>query len=76
MYIFEAYNVKNLLKLRFSAFGSVEKTISHGRKLLGAYSKAYFAWKIECQLSKTLKLENIIFSNIAGNHLKRCALMR
>ena len=53
-----------------------EKTISHGRKLLGAYFKAYFDWKIECQLSKTLKPKNNIFSKIAGNHLKRCALMR
>ena len=53
-----------------------QKTISHGRKVLGAYFKAYFDWKIECQLSKTLNPKNTIFSKIAGNHIKRCALMR
>ena len=38
-----------------------QKTIYHGRKLLGAYFKAYFNWKIECQLSKTLKPKNMKF---------------
>ena len=37
------------------------KTIPHGRKLLGAYFKAYFGWKNDGQLPETLKPKKHIF---------------
>ena len=46
------------------------------KKLLGAYSKAYFDWNIDGQLHKILKPKICIFSMMAGNHAKRRALMR
>ena len=52
-----------------------QKTIPHGRKLLGAYFKAYFEWKNDGQLAKTLKSKICIYSKMAGNHAKRRALM-
>ena len=52
-----------------------QKTIPHGQKLLGAYSKVHFDWKSDSQLPKILKPKICEFSNMAGNHAKRCALM-
>ena len=41
--------------------GDYQKTVSHGRKLLGAYFKAYFYWKVDGYLSETLKPKICIF---------------
>ena len=38
-----------------------QKTIPHGQKLLGAYSKAHFDWNIDGQLPKILKPKICIF---------------
>ena len=52
-----------------------QKTIPHGQKLLGAYSKAHFEWKIDSQLPKILRAKICKFSHMAGNHAKRRAWM-
>ena len=58
---FGTYNLKQMIKIKLFRLWEYQKTISHGRKLLGTYFKAYSDWT------------NILFLDVATQrNKKRC----
>ena len=72
----ETYNLKNSLKCSVSGLGSIKKRFLMVESCLEHISKLILIGKSNANYLKHWKPKNIIFSKLAGNHLKRCALMR
>ena len=62
MYFFEVYSVKNLLKLRFSAFGSVEKQFLMVESCLEHIANHILIGRIDGQRPTTTN-ENDVFTD-------------
>ena len=46
MFVFKTLNLKKLIEIKLFRLWEYQKTIPHGQKLLGAYFKTYFDWKM------------------------------
>ena len=72
---FESYIVKNSTKWSFSGFGSVKKRFFMAKSCLEHIPKLILIGKSMANCLKYWSRKSVFFQK-AGNHAKRCALMR